>query len=436
LREPDLAIDVALYPVEDFVVERVLELITHRLLRSVAIRIVSSFYAHFGALTSIADVRWWLRDRLEILEQLYAVAAVTAILTIALNLALRAFGLTVPDWAGPATGFVVAVPVSAIGYWSSRDRHRQQLRDAVQAAVNLLDWDLAVGWDAGRSSHRPLTIRDLARAARTDQLQDVLDAGVTGGYPLSRRIDEFVGDFERRTAHSAGLLVPPRANTLVAQTIREMRQAGYAAAASLESGAGNLTEFTARLLRGVDAAEELELTYDRKAARHAAAERDAAATKRAARRVELQGIAAAAAHDVETNATPPDRLSNLRRMATLRDVAAADTFAFAASDEANAIPEWRQRISRARDAFQAAVLGTGYDMDPRTHRSWIAVTDELRELDNALTELGSLLETRTRADDRERSTLDARIMERHDALPTFVRRLLERIDELRALAVQ
>jgi hypothetical protein len=132
LREPDLAIDVARYPVEDFVVERVLELITHRLLRIVAVRIVSSFYAHFGALTSIADVRWWLRDQLEILEQLYAVVAVTAILTIALNLALRALGLTVPDWAGPATGFVVAVPVSAIGYWSSRDRHRQQLRDAVR----------------------------------------------------------------------------------------------------------------------------------------------------------------------------------------------------------------------------------------------------------------------------------------------------------------
>src|SRR5437867_3778865 len=80
------------------------------------------------ARTRWTDSRAAARERLAVLEQLWAAAAATAIFTIGLNVAFIRFDVTLPDWLSPAQGFIVAAVVSAVGYWRVRERRREAAR--------------------------------------------------------------------------------------------------------------------------------------------------------------------------------------------------------------------------------------------------------------------------------------------------------------------
>lgn len=93
------------------------------------------------------DLKKGIRDRLEVLQNLWAAALATAALTIALNAALAALGWALPAWLDPAQGFVVFAIVSGVGFLLVREHYRERLMRTAAAATNLLDGDLAP-WSA------------------------------------------------------------------------------------------------------------------------------------------------------------------------------------------------------------------------------------------------------------------------------------------------
>ena len=328
------------------------------------------------------------RDRLEILQSLWAAAIVTAALTIGLNVLLAAAGWALPGWLDPAQGFVVFAIVSGAGFLLAREHRSERLRRAAAAATALLEAELGVWVPTGPISH--VTLRTLARAARRHELPEKISPALGGG-ALGARIQEDVDEFERATSHDAGELSPPRANALVRDVIRRGAELTVAAdsynSRAMELlGSGMQWDVEGRhkklepdakslsvpLLATVDAAEDLEELANPKGAHLADQERDRLDDERRSVERGLQTAAAAAAEQLGDAVQPGVPVATMSR----EDVAA-----------------WRQRIGEAQRAFQAPVAGRGFEMHPISHRAWVATNDAVLDVDRELTDLQERLRT-------------------------------------------
>jgi len=401
------------------------------------------------------------RDRLEILQNLWAAAIVTAALTIGLNVLLAAAGWALPGWLDPAQGFVVFAIVSGVGFLIARQEHRQRLETTVAAVRTLLDDELAVRLPAEMPGH--VTLRTLAAAAAAGDLATEIAPALNNLSPLGWRLKDRVDDFERATAHDAGLLSPPRANLLVRNVIR--RTPALVEAADKYNGkvfelliselrydlvkrhaaiAPEAAALTTELIAFVADGEELERLGD--AARwrreHVALEQWVAS--RTTMRQRLQSLAAGAAVSLLTSAAPsPEDLASSSigdAAATLREIAAADPVTFAGDEEAATV-RWIGRARAAGATASQTVAGQGWQMHPWTHDLWVAITAiDLLSLERVLQAQQGALHARALGRDNDskamRETIEENLTQARKDVRDAVKKLVEQIDRLTGLQIR
>jgi hypothetical protein len=380
-------------------------------------------------------------DRFAILEQLWAVAATTAILTVGLTVGLEAFGLAIDDPWQPAQGFVIAALVSFAGHRLAAGGQRARLATVASAAARALDTPLS-RFAYTLPEAKTVSVRALARAESAGRLDDELNLWAES--ILADALDDLCVEFERETVRHVERLSPPRANTLVDRIVRGLRDAALAmhrmAETGTDFGGRGLLDFRLQLSRVRSAAEELEGLRDRGAFRIAEAERDRVDAAAHRTRRELQDRVRDAARQILVSLAPsPEALarsSASRGDVTLRELGALERFAFAPEHEAADVGAWRAQTGPTQRAFLAAIEGRGLEMHPRTHRAWIAANDAVRELDNALGDLHSGLSSEPLPTPGSlEANVYRRVEERRVAILAKVRALVARVDEASTLEI-
>ncbi len=394
------------------------------------------------------------RDRLDVLEQLYGVAAVTTFVLLVIGIAVdRGLIAAPPHWVDPAIGFAVAAAVSGVGYWAARSRRRERLRDVAAATSALVDAPIGSGITA--PGFHSTSLRELARLAIDDHLLDGLGTLEYGPHVASR-LYALIDAFERVVLRSVGELAPPRANGLAAQAARQLREATAAIDAFLDHRnalfaselRGDATARNAALAddvkgiaaparAGVGACEALESLYDEKAAVAARARRDRAAVHGSEVRRGLQATVVEAAEALLHELRPGFlEQSTLRRWdADLAAIVSAKPFAFDAEIEDEALMDWRKRIDRAHEVFRLPIEGRGLEMAPATHSAWVDVNGAVLSTDRCITRLLENLAT-SRKEGGDTPAVLERIEEDRGAVQNSVREVLMLIDPLRALEVR
>lgn len=322
---------------------------------------------------SAAREKWQeLRDQISVLENLYAAAAATAVLAVALEWLLGALSWQVPAVLSPGLGFAIAAIVAGMGYLRGRDR-RRECRSRVAGEIEAVldrpfifgspEWMMQTTLRSGES----ITVRALAGASREGHLQ----REVWGNEyrDLAERLRSFANEFERATSHCMTDLGPPRARSLIDQVIRELGRAADAADTTWSRfnelvGSVSVAELaeessfrglTTCLEDALAAGEDLQEIVDRERSRAAAAERGRAARERRQLQEAFNAKVIAGAEWWLTGSLGVAELEHstlLKARATLEEVAADEHFAF---EPRFARPGWTslwQQIDRAMVRFR------------------------------------------------------------------------------------
>lgn len=331
-------------------------------------------------------------------------------------------------------------PLLEAELWRDVDQWRKDYGTEVESTAPLA-WSVTAVLARGRPE---------LEGARIDGWREIADALRSGARDLASAISqEFPGPIGKRRAELGGVyeaagLAAGAADAVVAARERAIALQGSGTPDEQETMRGlrarrgalfDALEVLASRVVALDPSGDVGRVVADSMARH----RAAAVTVRARHR-ELQAIAAAAAEQLLRDLAPgPEdlaRSSLADANGTLRDVVGADAFALAADDEEEALVRWRSRVAPAQRAFMSPVEGRGYAMDDRTRHLWTRIHyDGVSELENAILRLEGDVHAQRGSPDNFVEAIPANVAASRDELRTAMRRLISRVDELRALEV-